>query len=125
MSEAQSQSLSNLDPDAASMAVFGVSEAERLDIEKRALVYATKAQARPTRWGFFNGASRAGMTPEDLVQTAFTKLLSGERKRPDGVPLIAFVIEVIKSEMSHQTEKLKNRPEHKAIADETTATTIA
>ena len=116
--------LPNHDPDAASMAAFGVSEAQRLDIEKRALVYATLAQSRWTWRRFFGGASPA-MTPEDLVQTAFAKLLSGDRKRPDGVPLIAFLIEVIKSEMSHQAEKSANRPEHKAIAEETTATTIA
>jgi DNA-directed RNA polymerase specialized sigma24 family protein len=116
--------LPNDDPDAASMVAFGVSEAERLDIEKRALVYASLALARRTRRRLFGGAS-PGMTPEDLLQTAFAKLLSGDRKRPDGVSLIAFLIEVIKSEMSHQTEKSANRPEHTAIAQETTATTIA
>jgi DNA-directed RNA polymerase specialized sigma24 family protein len=116
--------LSNGDPDAASMLAFGVSDAELLDIEKRALVYASLALARRTRRRLFGGASPA-LTPEDLVQTAFAKLLSGDRKRPEGVPLIAFLIEVIKSEMSHQAEKSANRPEHKAIAEETTATTIA
>jgi DNA-directed RNA polymerase specialized sigma24 family protein len=52
-------------------------------------------------------AARCPMDENDLMQEAFLRALSGERKCPRGVPLIAFLAETMRSIASNERRKGK------------------
>lgn len=54
---------------------------------------------------------RGAPTPEDLVQDAIADTLTGQRVRPDGLPLLVFLYGVIRSRVSQTLSRSKTRGE--------------
>jgi hypothetical protein len=55
--------------------------------------------------------------PEDVVQTAILKYLSGQRQRPSGLALDRFLAQVVRSEISHLADNAENQKKHFFLAD--------
>jgi DNA-directed RNA polymerase specialized sigma24 family protein len=71
----------------------------------RLLLWATRLHARTL------SGVRGAPTPEDLVQDAITDALTGQRVRPDGLPLLVFLYGVIRSRVSQTLSRSKTRGE--------------
>lgn len=57
------------------------------------------------------GACKCGIAPEDLIQEAYTRALSGERKCPRNVEVTVFLAMTIKSIVSSDAKAYGRRPE--------------
>ena len=71
----------------------------------RLLLWATRLHTRTL------SGVRGAPTPEDLVQDAITDTLTGQRVRPDGLPLLVFLYGVIRSRVSQTLSRSKTRGE--------------
>ncbi|MEO0556611.1 MAG: hypothetical protein AAF170_00365 [Bacteroidota bacterium] len=71
----------------------------------RLLLWANRLHARTL------SGVRGAPTPEDLVQDAITDTLTGQRVRPDGLPLLVFLYGVIRSRVSQTLSRSKTRDE--------------
>lgn len=86
-----------------------VREADLEELIPRLILYAHR-RIKISRWqGSRVGKPPGGYEAEDFVYNAFSKLLSGKRKYPQGASLEAVLYGIISSEISNLSRSKENR----------------
>lgn len=90
---------------ASALSVVNDADDDWEAVVPRLLLWANRLHARAL------SGVRGAPTPEDLVQDAITDMLTGQRVRPDGLPLLVFLYGVIRSRVSQTLSRSKTRGE--------------